>query len=263
MVRKGRAAVDPDCAIAAQLHVYEDASGTVYDALLNQVDISNNHNKYYIIQLLQSDAQASKFYVWTKWGRVGKIAGTDLKSCDSRDAALAAFCAKFNDKTKNEWAHRDAFEPVRGKYTLLARDYFAENEKDESSSSSSSAAASSAEPVPSKLPPRVQELMKLICDTQMMARELSELNYDANKLPLGKLTKEIVLKGFGALQLLDEALKARKSHSELERLSASFYTCVHSKSHSSTLVFLFFMFSKHVPPSPTQFMCSSLSLRCF
>lgn len=35
------------------------------------------------------------------------------------DAAVKDFQKKFKDKTKNDWAKRDAFNPVPGKYTLL------------------------------------------------------------------------------------------------------------------------------------------------
>jgi poly [ADP-ribose] polymerase len=127
MVRKGRAAVDPDCPIAPSTHVFEDLhTGAIYDVLLNQVDIVNNHNKYYIIQMLQGDANPNQWHVWTKWGRVGKIAGSDCKSCPSRAQAEEIFCNKFYDKTKQDWSSRDNFQPVKGKYTLLKRDYFAE-----------------------------------------------------------------------------------------------------------------------------------------
>ena len=34
-------------------------------------DLKNNNNKYYIIQLLQSDNNANLFYVFNRWGRVG------------------------------------------------------------------------------------------------------------------------------------------------------------------------------------------------
>lgn len=40
-VVKGRAAVDASCPVAQFTHVYEDQSGGVYDALLNQADIAN------------------------------------------------------------------------------------------------------------------------------------------------------------------------------------------------------------------------------
>lgn len=34
-------------------------------------DCKNNNNKYYIIQLLQSDSNPNDFKVFNRWGRVG------------------------------------------------------------------------------------------------------------------------------------------------------------------------------------------------
>jgi poly [ADP-ribose] polymerase 2/3/4 len=36
------------------------------DAMLNQTNIGNNNNKFYIIQLLQSDS-GNKFVVWNRY----------------------------------------------------------------------------------------------------------------------------------------------------------------------------------------------------
>jgi poly [ADP-ribose] polymerase len=174
--------------------------------------------------MLQSDSNASAYYVWTHWGRVGKTAGTDLRNCSSRDDAIRAFGEKFSSKTKNHWADRQHFVSYSGKYTLLARDYFAEEEK-KNPAPAANATVSSAVPK-SKLDARLQDLIQLICDTKMMSRELAELNYDANKLPLGKLTKEIVLKGYAALEEINRALKNNAKAPELQRLSSQFYTYI-------------------------------------
>ena len=42
---------------------------------------------------------------------------------------------------------------------------------------------------PSKLKPQVQDLMKLIFDTQAMERTMAELEIDTQKMPLGRLSK--------------------------------------------------------------------------
>ena len=39
-----------------------------WDCMLNQTNIGQNNNKYYIIQLLLGAFQA--YYVWSRWGRV-------------------------------------------------------------------------------------------------------------------------------------------------------------------------------------------------
>jgi hypothetical protein len=71
---------------------------------------------------------------------------------------------------------------VSGKYTLLQRDYFSEVEKAEPAAKGAAAAAPKPPPK-SKLPKRVQDLVTLLCDTQMMNKAMAELQYDANKLP--------------------------------------------------------------------------------
>lgn len=44
------------------IQVHED-----YDCMLNQTNIGNNNNKFYVIQVLLSGGQ---YYCWTRWGRV-------------------------------------------------------------------------------------------------------------------------------------------------------------------------------------------------
>jgi hypothetical protein len=65
-VVKGQAGVDASCPIAADVHVYEADDDDVYDALLNQTDIATNANKYYIIQLLETDDASKNYYTWNR-----------------------------------------------------------------------------------------------------------------------------------------------------------------------------------------------------
>ena len=105
VVVKGVAAVDHECSEKLNVaHVYAEGND-IYDAMLNQVyfyhffaaalwmnldfkltflfsltiycvtdvlqtDAADNHNKYYIIQLLEDDTQKA-YSVWLRWGRVG------------------------------------------------------------------------------------------------------------------------------------------------------------------------------------------------
>ena len=50
-----------------QAHVFSDGSEH-WDATLNQTNLKNNNNKFYILQLLK-DNQSNKFSVWFRWGR--------------------------------------------------------------------------------------------------------------------------------------------------------------------------------------------------
>ena len=91
-----------------------------WDCMLNQTNIGQNNNKFYVIQMLQ---QGGKYRVWNRWGRVGEPGQNAMKGpFSSEEAAASDFCKKFKDKTKNSWEDRDNFVPVKGKYTLLEMD---------------------------------------------------------------------------------------------------------------------------------------------
>ena len=47
---KGKAPVDPECGKASSCHVFCDDEA-VWDCMLNQTNIQNNNNKYYLIQV--------------------------------------------------------------------------------------------------------------------------------------------------------------------------------------------------------------------
>lgn len=59
----------------------------------------------------------------------------------------------------------------------------------------------------SKLDPKVQDLIRLIFDMKMMAKQMKEIGYDAKKMPLGKLAKKSISKGYEILKSLMEEIK--------------------------------------------------------
>ena len=84
-------------------------------------------------------------------------------------------------------------------------------------------------PIPeSTLDPKVQDLMKLIFNQTMMANQMKELDYDADKMPLGKLAKATILRGYLVLKEIGEALSSPTlvNQTELMRLSSDFYTVI-------------------------------------
>ena len=90
-----------------------------YDCMLNQTNIGQNNNKFYVIQLL---VRGSSYSVWTRWGRVGESGQNSNKMFRSLEAAEKEFCKKFREKTKNSWEERENFTALPGKYTLLEMD---------------------------------------------------------------------------------------------------------------------------------------------
>ena len=76
------------------------AGGKAYDATLNQSNLGQNNNKFYIIQVLQNDSNANNFYVWNRWGRVGVAGQNAMKGPMGQSAAVAEYNKKFRDKTE-------------------------------------------------------------------------------------------------------------------------------------------------------------------
>ena len=67
-----------------------------YDAMLNQTNIGNNNNKYYIIQLLE---ESGSFWLWTRWGRVGENGANQTQGPFGRHGGEKEFEKKFRSKT--------------------------------------------------------------------------------------------------------------------------------------------------------------------
>lgn len=213
---KGRVPVDEQFPHAHTHHVLQDGED-LWDCLLNQTNLAQNNNKYYIIQLLEKDS-GGDYHVWTRWGRVGATAGSANFPCGGNlAAAKSTFMKKFKEKTKNNWDDRENFVSHSGKYTLLPRDYSQHEE-----------AAREVEKAipPSKLDARVQSLVKLICDQRMMAQQMTEIGYDAQRMPLGKLSKDAIQAGFNALRDIEAEINGQNRRSELVTLSSRFYTLI-------------------------------------
>lgn len=85
------------------------------------------------------------------------------------------------------------------------------------------------------LQPEVKSLMELIFNQQYFQATMTSLNYDANKLPLGKLSKATITRGFQQLKdlaaLMDDATLAQSKWNmtvanATEHLSNSYYSII-------------------------------------
>ncbi|KAG0633555.1 poly [ADP-ribose] polymerase 2-B [Tuber brumale] len=178
-------------------------------------NIGNNNNKFYYLQLLESDA--SKTYsVFAHWGRVGDrgqskmyVQNADLSS------AISHFGKQFKSKTGKDWARRTEALGGVGKYTFLERNYEEDEDEDEDEE------MRDAEEVKSKLSKALQNLISLIFDTKMMQQSMSSMSYDAAKLPLGKLSKSTISQGYQILkdlgQVIEEAPGWQRDYAEYGR----------------------------------------------
>jgi len=104
---KGKAPVDPECFNKDKYHVYFEKD-TVYDAMLNQTNLKNNNNKFYLMQVLQSNTNTA-YAVWLRWGRVGMTGQTNFVNCGTDLAkAKETFLNKYVFKASiqyNAWSY--------------------------------------------------------------------------------------------------------------------------------------------------------------
>ncbi|XP_061075682.1 protein mono-ADP-ribosyltransferase PARP3 [Conger conger] len=210
---KGKRKADVHCGISAE--VLED-----YDCMLNQTNIGHNNNKFYIIQVLQN---GKKYYCWTRWGRVGEVGQSKMSSpYTSSDKAVSDFEKKFKDKTKNNWSDRANFVSHSGKYTLIEvdGDEEAEVKVDKVDGEVEKKVLSCT------LDRSTKRLIELIFSTDMFKEAMEGMNLDVKKMPLGKLSKLQIAKGFEVLEEIEEAMKARNNRKPLEELSSKFFTTI-------------------------------------
>ncbi|KAL5561434.1 hypothetical protein UlMin_031181 [Ulmus minor] len=222
--KKGAAVLDqwlPDD-IKIQYHVLQ-MGDEIYDAMLNQTNVGDNNNKFYVIQVLESD-DGSRFLFYNRWGRVGvKGQNKILGPYTSKESAICEFEQKFHAKTKNYWVNRKTFVPHPKSYTWLEMDYGEmENESIVKEQSDFSLGARLRN---TKLEPSVAKFISLICNVSMMKQQMMEIGYNADKLPLGKLSKSTISKGYEVLKRIADVI-GQSDRKTLEQFSGEFYTVI-------------------------------------
>ncbi|KAM9133876.1 protein mono-ADP-ribosyltransferase PARP3 isoform 2-T2 [Pangshura tecta] len=220
---KLKAKIDSACQLSngSDAQIHED-----YDCMLNQTNIGNNNNKFYIIQLI---AHNGSYSCWNRWGRVGEVGQSKLSTFPSLEAAKKDFEKKFREKTKNSWAERENFVAHPGKYTLIEVQHGAEEEQEVTVKLDSvdGGKRSKQRTLPCSLDKATQELVSLIFSNDMFKEAMQTMNIDVKKMPLGKLSKQQIAKGFEALEAIETALQEQPlSCRQLEELSSRFYTII-------------------------------------
>lgn len=145
------------------------------------------------------------------------------------------FDSKFKDKSGLKWSNRGD-KPKAGKYTFLERTYGDVSEDEEDAGPVKLEESEERLPSPeSTLSQPVQDLMALIFNQQYFAATMTDLNYDVNKLPLGKLSKFTITRGYQALNdlsaLINDPALAQSEYgtsyqAATEQLSNAFYSLI-------------------------------------
>ena len=149
------------------------------------------------------------FYTWTRWGRVGNNGQSKMVGDGTLASAQKAFHAKFREKNGGLWEDRHQIRGA-GKYNFLEMNYDNSSSEDDNDLPSASKRRASeesidseqSEEIESKLPGPVQSLVQLIFNQQYFNETLASLEYDTQKMPLGKLSKRTLLKGYEVLKEL-------------------------------------------------------------
>ncbi|XP_048403741.1 protein mono-ADP-ribosyltransferase PARP3 [Stegostoma tigrinum] len=217
---KAKAKIDEHCPLSTDTSakIHED-----YDCMLNQTNIGNNNNKFYIIQLIELNGS---YYCWNRWGRVGEVGQSKLGSPVALNAAVKDFEKKFKDKTKNDWVNRDSFVAHPGKYTMIEVQQGYEEATIVKNDTVDGSTAVSKKVKPCTLDKPTQELVSLLFSHDMFKEQMQTMNLDVKKMPLGKLSKQQIAKGFDALDEIEAALKPSPNRKQLEELSSKFYTII-------------------------------------
>ncbi|XP_077581623.1 protein mono-ADP-ribosyltransferase PARP3 isoform X2 [Stigmatopora nigra] len=210
---KCKKTVDEFCSLSGEVH--ED-----YDCMLNQTNIGLNNNKFYVIQVIKA---ANKFYSWNRWGRVGETGQTKLNPFSDVDSAVKDFEKKFKDKTKNNWNDRMNFVSHSGKYTLIEVDGEQDTEV-EMESVDGTVVKVTKNIQPCSLDDATKALIVLIFSNDMFKEAMECMNLDIKKMPLGKLSKLQIAKGFEVLEEIEAALNQKITKRRLEELSSKFFT---------------------------------------
>lgn len=149
---------------------------------------------------------------------------------------MKQFEKKFKDKSGLPWSQRgDKAKP--GKYAFVEKSYDAESDEEDEAEDTAvkKEKGPPREPPKSTLLPAVQELVQLIFNKSNFDNTMAALKYDANKLPLGKLSKATITRGFQALKDLaavidDNSLAqdvyGKAFHAAVEDLSNSYYSVI-------------------------------------
>lgn len=229
---KGHSAVDPECSIADDVHVYEASVDEIFSVHLSMTDIRRGTNSFYIIQILQDDRNHSDFNVWRRWGRTGtNIGSSKLETDHSLHSAVAAFKRLYYEKTGNSWENRNEFVKMPRKFAPIEISYTEDDEKlrllmEKQNDPNAEYHGS--------LDPRVRDFVKLLFDMKEMQKTLASMEIDTDKMPLGKLSSNTIEQGLSTLRDISDLIAQRKNglcedepfNDQIISLSNKFYTFI-------------------------------------
>lgn len=197
-------------------HVYK-RENVLYTSVLGLADIQKNKNSYFKLQVLQSD-DLRRYWLFSSWGRIGtKVGDSKKEEFSIAEMACVEFERLYRDKTGNKWNSKKAFKKQAGKFYPIDVDY--EDDK-------TLKMMADKNTVPSKLPPPLQDLVKMLFDLDFMKQTMMEFELDMVRMPLGRLSKKQLQEANQTLSELSDLTARGASNAEFVGLSNKFYTLV-------------------------------------
>lgn len=149
---------------------------------------------------------------------------------------MDAFEKKFKDKSGHKYVER--FNPPKPKkYVFVEKSYELDSDAEDGDvvhagdikKEEDDAKPGANEPIPEcNLSPRVQALVEFIFSTKNFDYVMAEMNYDAKKLPLGKLSKRTLLQGYETLKALADIINGNdvSSFDQMGGLSDRYFSYI-------------------------------------
>ncbi|KAL0236222.1 hypothetical protein GEMRC1_002804 [Eukaryota sp. GEM-RC1] len=206
--------------------VYVDDELNYWTTSLNQTNVAQNNNKFYIIQLLV--ASDGKFFLACKWGRVGaKSPQKSLKQFSDLGQVKSAFNSQFQKKTGNAWM--SPFVPKLGKYAIVEVDYTRSDDEEDVQPAETVDQSETSSPKSSgpliKLPTALDSFIKFIFDSNFYREAQEQMGYSSDKLPLGKLSASQIKKAYQILSTIQDVINAKAS-GDIQELTSQYYTTI-------------------------------------
>ncbi|KAI3806057.1 hypothetical protein L1987_21948 [Smallanthus sonchifolius] len=164
---------------------------------------------YYILQIIEDD-KGSDCHVFRKWGRVGneKIGGIKLEEMHKEDA-IHEFKRLFLEKTGNSWEawEQKKLQKQPGRFYPLDIDYGVSKDPIQKNNIKNAK---------SQLAPPLAELMKMLFNVETYRAAMMEFEINMAEMPLGKLSKSNIQKGFEVLTELQDLLNKSTDNSAVK-----------------------------------------------
>ncbi|CAF4020079.1 unnamed protein product [Rotaria sordida] len=139
-------------------------------------------------------------------GRIGTMyGGKKNEQFNDQSEAVKAFETLFLDKTGNNWSDRGIFKKLPSKFYPLEIDYGNHDIQKIFDNVNANKRFN--------LPKLVQDLICFIFDIESMEKALLSFEIDLTKMPLGRLSRNQLNKGYQAYSMLKEINDRKNEHS--------------------------------------------------